>query len=602
MESGMRDLRVKIYISGHKECAAVQNDVFVPVQQKAIVRFLMDGTAEDKFMAAHANEYCELLTQYWAWKYDDADYYGFGHYRRYFEFNDAIRSNAYRTVRRDYLNARTAEELGLNDVPKIKQIVGQSDVIVPQPFNYYIYTVYWQYKSADKLHIRDLDEVMEIIRTEYPDYYPAAKQYLYGHYFYGCNMFVMRRELFMPYCEWLFAILRRFYERRDMAAEGYSLESMRTPGHLGERLFGIYLTWLMGQKRYTVSRRRIAYFDDTQPPFAAVPAFGGNAVSLFMPADAGRVALAAAALRSVADAASFERRYDVVMLAAGITESDRRKLREVLHGRTNFSLRFFDTDRFCDERGVGGLSPAVREAYCMLMLPHLFTQHRRAIWLDANVVAMEDIAALFDADLGAGDCVAAVADVCLAGDINGHSDHLRDYYSALGVSCGAVAEPGVLVLNMAAMRAAYREQELYGYLHGNPQFPLRDALNFLCGGKIRFLEGAWNVVPEREGSDRAVACTFAPQKLFLAYRAAAQAPRLLHFAGSDRPWEDTGSVYAHIFWRVSRETPYGEALLASLMRVQAGKGEGNWFSRKFFPRGTRRRSLLYRLKRWFGQA
>ena len=47
MESGRRDGRIKIYISGHKDCAAVQNEVFVPVQQKAIVRFLMDGTPDE---------------------------------------------------------------------------------------------------------------------------------------------------------------------------------------------------------------------------------------------------------------------------------------------------------------------------------------------------------------------------------------------------------------------------------------------------------------------------------------------------------------------------------------------------------------------------
>ena len=31
--------------------------------------------------------YCELTTQYWAWKNMEADYYGFCHYRRYFSFN-----------------------------------------------------------------------------------------------------------------------------------------------------------------------------------------------------------------------------------------------------------------------------------------------------------------------------------------------------------------------------------------------------------------------------------------------------------------------------------------------------------------------------------
>ena len=34
--------------------------------------------------------YCELTAQYWAWKNLDADYYGFCHYRRYFNFSDTV--------------------------------------------------------------------------------------------------------------------------------------------------------------------------------------------------------------------------------------------------------------------------------------------------------------------------------------------------------------------------------------------------------------------------------------------------------------------------------------------------------------------------------
>ena len=34
--------------------------------------------------------YCELTAQYWAWKNEDADYYGFFHYRRYLAFDPSL--------------------------------------------------------------------------------------------------------------------------------------------------------------------------------------------------------------------------------------------------------------------------------------------------------------------------------------------------------------------------------------------------------------------------------------------------------------------------------------------------------------------------------
>lgn len=596
-----RQSRVKIYISCHKDCAAVHNDVFTPVRQKDIVRFLQNGTEEDKFMAARANEYCELLTQYWAWKYGDADYYGFCQYRRYFEFNDKVRTNAHRSVRREYLNARTAEELGLNDADKLCREISRYDVIAPQPFNYYICTVYWQYKNADHLHIEDLDAVMEIIRTEYPDYERDAKDYLYGHYLYTCNMFVMRRALFEEYSAWLFAILRRFYQRRDMAALRYSGEAMRAPGHLGERLFGIYLTHLARQKRYEIGKRRIVLFGNTEPPFRASPAFGGDAVALFVPVSADTLAYAAVCLRSVADAASFDRRYDAVLLCSGVGEADKEKLRDVLHGRANFSLRFFDVDCLLDERMLSDLPAESRTAYMQLALPYLFAQYRRAVWLDAEIVALQDIAALYDCNLDEEDCCAAAADVCFAGGLNGYSPALREEYAA-AVEKGvyAFAEPGVLVMNCAAMRAAYTEDALLHYVRdGVPgSAERRDLLNLLCCGRIRFLEYGWNFIPEREGEPRALACAFAPKEMYAAYRAAAASPMLVHFAGSEKPWAEADSRYAHLFWRICRETPYAEVLLLSAGLGDVASADGFWM-RLLFPRGSRRRALLKKLGRRF---
>ena len=596
MESARHD-RVKIYISCHKDCAAVHNDIFTPVRQKDVVRFLQKGTEEDRFMAAHANEYCELLTQYWAWKYADADYYGFCHYRRYLEFNDKVKTNAHRSVRRDYLNARTAAEMGLGDEAAVRREVEKYDVLAPLPANYYVCTVYWQYKNADNLHIEDLDAVMDIIRTEYPAYDRAAKEYLYGHYLYTGNIFVMRRELFAEYSAWLFGILRRFYRRRDMAALRYSGEAMRTPGHLGERLFGIYLTYLARQKNCSIGKRRIVKFEDTEPPFRASPAFGGDAVALFVPAAPETLARAAVCLRSVADAASFDRRYDVVLFCSGVGEEDKEKLREVLHGRANFSLRFFDVDRLLDERLLADLPAESRTAYMQLALPHLFAQYRRAVWLDAEVVALQDVAALYDCALDEADCCAAVADVCLAGGLNGYSPALREEY---GEGTLAYAEPGVLVMNFAAMRAAYTEEALLRMVREGVRGTSvrRDLLNLLCAGKIRFLEYGWNFIPEKEGDERARACTFAPKDMYAAYRAAASAPMLLHFAGSERPWAEADSRHAHIFWRVCRETPYAEPLLLAAGLVDRAGSDGA-FLRRFFPRGTRRRALLEKLRRPF---
>lgn len=87
-----------------------------------------------------------------------------------------------------------------------------------------------------------MDCLLEIIGHKYPEFSDAAKEYMNGTTCYLCNMFIMRKDLFKDYCKWLFDILKEFEQKVDMSY--YSIEGLRTPGHLGERLFGIYYTYL----------------------------------------------------------------------------------------------------------------------------------------------------------------------------------------------------------------------------------------------------------------------------------------------------------------------------------------------------------------------
>ena len=100
------DERVQIFIPSHKPCERAESRFVRTVMQADVIRDLEGGDERDRFMAAHANEFCELLTQYWAWKRCGAPYVGFGHYRRYFEFNDSVKSNAYCMVKRDLSGRR----------------------------------------------------------------------------------------------------------------------------------------------------------------------------------------------------------------------------------------------------------------------------------------------------------------------------------------------------------------------------------------------------------------------------------------------------------------------------------------------------------------
>jgi len=130
------------------------------------------------------------------------------------------------------------------DKKKVTEIIGRYDIITPLAEQMYV-SVYEHYKNAPFHHIEDLDLVLKIIEQRYPEFKASAQEYMVSTKHYFCNMFIMRRELFFNYCAWLFDILQEFDRQTDFTK--YSGKACRVDGYLGERLFGIYYTWLKRQ-------------------------------------------------------------------------------------------------------------------------------------------------------------------------------------------------------------------------------------------------------------------------------------------------------------------------------------------------------------------
>ena len=106
---------IKIFVSAHKQATFPEGNSIVPVQvgaANAATRFtntLHDD--EGVNISAENPRYCELTAQYWAWKNEDADYYGFCHYRRYFDFTDTPhKENDYGEIIDSYIDNHALAE------------------------------------------------------------------------------------------------------------------------------------------------------------------------------------------------------------------------------------------------------------------------------------------------------------------------------------------------------------------------------------------------------------------------------------------------------------------------------------------------------------
>jgi len=165
-----------IYIATHKKFAPPKTKEYVPLFCGAAMHdetygYLRDDSGDN--ISRKNKNYCELTGLYWLWKNTSDEYVGLVHYRRYF-------------YRRCFRFLRRSKKL--LDERFIKKSLKKFDIIVPTPW---ISPLSLRKQYEDCGFEKDLDIVGEIIKENYPKYFPHFNEVLDGNEMYACNAFVM---------------------------------------------------------------------------------------------------------------------------------------------------------------------------------------------------------------------------------------------------------------------------------------------------------------------------------------------------------------------------------------------------------------------------
>lgn len=550
-----------------KECDYIDDDILIPVRCGAVFdtkksTIIGDNTGGN--ISEKRKTYCELTTQYWAWKNVKADYYGFCHYRRYFAFKyDKKELDAWNTLTTTYLDEWSKERYNFSS-KKVRKIIEKYDVITPIPCNLQkvnIQNVREQYKTGQKLHIEDLDLVVRIIEIKFPKYAVAARKYLAGNDFYMCNMFVLKRELFKEYSQFLFSVLEEFERQADM--KFYSEEGMRTPGHLGERLFGIFVTYLKMQGDYKIGQFPICNIAEPETVKPLSKKFDKESVNIVFSTSEYFAPYCATTIRSIIKNANPKRCYDIVVLEQELQKKTKKRIESLMNGNPNISIRFYNVKRLFQGYQLRVVEHFSVETYFRLVIPNVLSSYDKVLYLDSDLIAKTDVGELFDTDI-TDFTIAAAIDVVGEGIVNGFNDEKIKYYKKY-VRLKNYREQlngGVLLLNLPKIREQYSTEELLRFAAlSNFDLADQDVLNSLFQGQIKWLDLAWNASNDEEGTLRAYVATFASADHYEDYKMAIKEPKIIHYAGTIKPWHDPNYQFAEEFWNTLRETPFYDIVM-----------------------------------------
>lgn len=566
---------INIFVSCHKRCNTLKHELLFPIQvgtENADVYLedmLHDNEGEENISCKNPM-YCELTAQYWAWKHIQSEYYGFFHYRRYMSFSsEPLPHNDFQDVLLNHLSEQTLQKLNY-DAEYIRKLIKSYDVIATvavklRDLNKSFNNNYEQYIAKPYEYKEDIELMMIIIKEKYPSYYPSAYKYMYEiDYGYFCNMFIMKKELFQEYSAWLFDILEEHERRRN--CRNYNIDGYRVSGYLGERLFGIYYLHLQEQGKYQTCELQRTLFTDVEEK-KYWPAYKENNIPIIMATNENYVPYCSVLVASILGHISPENNYDIIILSHDIKKSSVVKLEKMVSKFSNVSLRVADPDYLLQNYSLSIKAHFSVETYYRLVLPQFLPEYDKILYLDVDMVAEADVAELYATDIE-GYLLGAVYDVDTAGLYNGFQPDKKRYMDEeLQLSCPYnYFQAGTLLLNLSEFRKAFSVEKVLE-LAASKEWQLldQDILNKLCEGRVKYIDMSWNVVYDYGNIRMDKIFRLAPQWQYRMYVEARRHPKLIHFAGSEKPWQYPDCDFGETFWQYARSTPFYECMLYTML-------------------------------------
>lgn len=581
--------KIKIFATHHKEGAIIESPWITNVRVGKMYNppdSNMPGNDEGTNIGERANTFNELVTQYWAWKNFDLDYYGFCHYRRYISFGEEQESDIYGNVIFKNYNENIPSMLGYDRL-EIEDEIRKHDIILVEGFNTKnanCKNLYKQYGCSDGLYLKDLECAIEILKEKYPEYSDVADQYMKGHILYPCNMFIMRKEIFLEYCEWLFDILFELERRIDTT--NYSIASLRMIGHVGERLLGIFVWYQKKLYDYSISvKQRFLILDMSEFKYPA-PHYENNNVPVIFSTNDAFAPYVASALNSLIQTSDESYNYDIFILNSGLSIDSKNTISSVARGCDNVHLEFLNITGFIENYNLIPNAHISVETFYRLFAPELFVNFDKMVYLDADIIIQTDISELYNTDIG-DNLLGGVIDPDFLAQYNGFRPEIKPYaLNELELKNPYVyCQAGVLIFNLKEMRNAFRPFELVEacddkfYIYGD-----QDVLNKKCQGRIHYVDMAWNVMHSCNGTRTKIIGDYTPAEVAEAYFASRKNPHIIHYAGDSKPWNNPNDDYAEVYWESIKNTEIYEKILFGMRCNKSGELESHEDISKNQPR------------------
>lgn len=322
------------------------------------------------------------------------------------------------------------------------------------------------------------------------------------------------------------------------------------------------------------------------------PAFSEKNIATVFSTNEAFIPYLGLAIYSLIENSNSEFNYDIIVLHKGIPESAFAKILALADCRQNVSVRLYDTTPLIDSLPVEifhveGYVPV--ETYNKCFITEILSDYERCAYLDSDILILGDVQELHDIDLeghsiGASVNIANVNAAYCKKVIKG-----RRFDEYLTHDLGVVDhnkyfQAGVVVLDMTRLyKMNLRRRTIETLKRVNkPIFFDQCIYNRIFYGDVHFFSTRWNHVWYMQQYSYLRGSV--TDEVFFDYAHGRVDPKIIHYAGKDKPQWTLGWTLSDHFWKYAYASPFIDdirkdilALDNEVARTIAKAGSESWY-------------------------
>ena len=289
------------------------------------------------------------------------------------------------------------------------------------------------------------------------------------------------------------------------------------------------------------------------------PAFDKNNIPICFACNSGFHLYTSVAVQSIYENKSSEFNYDILILYEDLNDDVIEKFRKM--SNENFFVRLFNVKNYVKniEEKIGDSTNRSKVVYYRFFVPRIFSNYEKIIYLDSDLVCNVDIAELYDFDIERF-CIAAVNDLYMRMLLIIRPNWMSYLKYTLGMEePNRYFQSGVMIFNVKEILAQNIEEELLNRLREikEPLIVDQDIYNSVCQTTVKFISPEWNydrntelLIKEIEIKDEEL------EKIISELETIKRSPRIIHYAGSMKPWDYPLISFADIWKTYAEKSPF----------------------------------------------